>query len=104
MSDMPDYDLIIDASGVVVVACPLLLAVVLGLPSLLDRKLAEEATTRLVQAATVVGLLAAVGVLASMLVARARGTSRSSWANWVVIPHATTSRSSSSSTGCRSRS
>ena len=87
MSEMPEYDEIIRGFGVVVVACPLLLTVALGLPSLLGRRVSERATTRLVFAATVVGLLAAVVVLVSMLVLGTRLVSIE-LGNWVVIPHA----------------
>ena len=53
--------------GVVVVAAPLLLTLLLGVSSLLDRKLAEDTTTRAVQVAVISGLLAAVAILIAML-------------------------------------
>ncbi len=55
----------------VVVGGPLVLTVVLGVSSLVDRPLDEERSTRLVQAAIVSGLLSAIAVLTLML---ARGT------------------------------
>ena len=53
--------------GVIVVLCPVLMTAILGLPSLLDLKLREETATRLVFSTTVIGLLAALLMLASML-------------------------------------
>ena len=38
MSEMPEYDQILRILGVVVVACPLLLTIALGLPSLMGWK------------------------------------------------------------------
>jgi NADH-quinone oxidoreductase subunit L len=84
---MLEHEEIIRALGVVVVACPLLLTIALGLPSLLGRRVSERATTRMVFAATVVGLLAAVVVLVSMLVLGTRLVAIE-LGNWVVIPHA----------------
>jgi len=53
--------------GLVIVGFPLLLTIILGISSLLDWKLTEETTSKLVYAAIVSGLLAAVAVLVSML-------------------------------------
>lgn len=64
---MPETESILRFLGLVVVACPLIVTIVLGVSSLLDRKLAEDTTTRLVYAGTVAGLLAAVAVLVMML-------------------------------------
>jgi NADH-quinone oxidoreductase subunit L len=71
--------------GVVVVAAPFLLTLILGVSSLLDRKLAEETTTRAVQVAVISGLLAAVAVLASMLAMGTRYVAID-LGNWVAIP------------------
>jgi NADH-quinone oxidoreductase subunit L len=71
--------------GVVVVAAPLLLTLLLGVSSLLDRKLAEEATTRAVQVAVISGLLAAVAVLIAMLALGTRHVTID-LGNWVTIP------------------
>ncbi len=71
--------------GVVVVAAPLALMVVLGVSSLLDRKLVEETTARSVQVAVVSGLLAAVVVLGSMLVLGTRHVAID-LGDWVAIP------------------
>jgi NAD(P)H-quinone oxidoreductase subunit 5 len=71
--------------GLVVLAAPVLLLCVLGVSSLLDRRLGEEATGRVCEAAIVTGLLAAVAVLVLML---ARGTRREpiELGEWVAIP------------------
>jgi len=82
---MPDYDHLSVVLGVVVVACPLLLTMVLGVTSLLDRKLAETTTGKLVYAATLPGLLAAVAVLAIMLIVGKHHVAIGPW-DWVLIP------------------
>src|SRR4051812_36106574 len=82
---MPDYQHILTLIGLVVIAGPLLLTVILGVASLLDRAPAEETTARLVYAATVSGFLAAVAVLASMLVLGTRHVAIDLGA-WVIIP------------------
>jgi NADH-quinone oxidoreductase subunit L len=82
---MPDYQHILTWIGLVVIAGPLLLTVILGITSLLDIKLEEETTARLVYAATVSGFLAAVTVLVSMLVLGTRHVAIDLGA-WVIIP------------------
>ena len=72
--------------GLVVVVCPLLLTIILGLSSLVDWKLAEETTAKLVYAAIVSGLLAAVAILVAMLVLGERHIAID-LGNWVMIPH-----------------
>ncbi len=72
--------------GIVVVASPFAATIILGISSLLDRKLSEEATTRLVYATIVAGLLASVGILLSMLVTGTRYIAID-LGNWVAIPH-----------------
>ena len=69
----------------VVIAAPLLLMLILGVCSLLDRKLSERTTTMILQAGTVTGLLAALAVLASMLIAGTRHVPIE-LGDWVVIP------------------
>jgi NAD(P)H-quinone oxidoreductase subunit 5 len=64
---MPDIEQLMAYLGVIVVATPVLLLAVLGVSSLLDRRLTERACTRAIQAAVMSGLLAAVAVLALML-------------------------------------
>jgi NADH-quinone oxidoreductase subunit L len=83
---MQDYQQFLTSIGLVVIAGPLLLTVILGVASLLDRKPDEETTARLVYAATVSGFLAAVAVLASMLVLGTRHVAIDLGA-WVIIPH-----------------
>jgi NAD(P)H-quinone oxidoreductase subunit 5 len=53
--------------GATVLIAPAMLLVILGVSTLLDRRLSERTVSRLTQAAVVVGLLAAIGVLALML-------------------------------------
>jgi NAD(P)H-quinone oxidoreductase subunit 5 len=60
--------------------------VVLGISSLLDWRLAEETTSKMVYAATVTGLLAAVVVLVEMLIQGRRHVTID-LGYWVVIPH-----------------
>ena len=71
--------------GIVVIAAPFLLAVVLGVSSLLNRRLSERTTTAMLQAGTVAGLLAALAVLSTMLVLGKRHVPIE-LGDWVVIP------------------
>jgi NAD(P)H-quinone oxidoreductase subunit 5 len=83
---MLDHTSLIMLLGLIALAAPVLLLCVLGLSSLLDRRLSEQATSRACQAAIVTGLAASVGVLALMLL---HGTRHESIevGEWVVIPH-----------------
>lgn len=58
--------------GLLVVVCPLLATVVLGVSSLMSWRLSESSTTKLVYGAMVTGLLAALIVLATMLISGTR--------------------------------
>ena len=71
--------------GLIVVAAPSVLVAALGLASLVGRPLSERMTSRLVQIAIVVGLLAASGVLVLML---AQGTRHVpiEFGHWASIP------------------
>jgi NAD(P)H-quinone oxidoreductase subunit 5 len=71
--------------GAIVIAAPFLLALVLGITSLLDRKLAEQTTTKILQTGTIAGLLAALAVLVAMLVLGTRHVPIE-LGDWVVIP------------------
>ena len=71
--------------GVVAVAAPFLLTVMLGLSSMLDRRPAEQALVRWVQAAVVSGLLASIAVLAGMLILGTRHVAIP-MGDWVAIP------------------
>jgi len=71
--------------GYLVVAAPLMLLVVLGLSSLLNRRRSERATGRLTQVAVIVGLLSSVMILALMLAWGMRHVSIEI-GRWVVIP------------------
>jgi len=53
--------------GLIVVGCPALLVVVLGVASIIDRPLSERWSSRLVQVAMVGGLLASIAILVMML-------------------------------------
>src|SRR5690242_17018190 len=83
---MLQYHYILELLGLIVIASPLLLTVILGLSSLVDWKLAEETTTKLVYVAIVSGLLTSVAVLVSMLVLGTRHVPIVV-GDWVVIPH-----------------
>jgi NADH-quinone oxidoreductase subunit L len=71
--------------GIVVVACPSMLTMALGLSSLMGRALPEAQTTRYIYLSIVSGLTAAVAVLAVMLVTGTRHIPID-LGNWVVIP------------------
>ena len=71
--------------GLVVVAAPFLLTVMLGISSLLDRRPSERTMVRWVQTAVVSGLLAAVVVLIAMLALGTRHVAID-LGNWVAIP------------------
>jgi NAD(P)H-quinone oxidoreductase subunit 5 len=83
---MPDNQHLLMFLGLVVVASPFLLTVVLGVSSLLDWKLAEETTTRLITTAITSGLLAAIAVLLALLTQGTRHVAID-LGNWVDIPH-----------------
>lgn len=83
---MAEYEHLLKLLGLVVVANPLLLTVILGVSSLLDWKLAEETTTRFVYTAIVSGLFAAILVLVIMLVTGTRHVPIP-LGYWVSIPH-----------------
>ena len=72
--------------GLIVIAAPVVMCVVLGGATLINRKLSEEATGRLAQVTIVIGLMAALVVLTLMLV---NGTRHESieLGEWVVLPH-----------------
>lgn len=82
---MPAAETVLTLLGMIVIIAPLAMTVVLGVTSLIDRKLTEQQTTRVVQAGTVGGLLAAVGVLVGMLI-RGSHNAPVELGNWVVIP------------------
>jgi NADH-quinone oxidoreductase subunit L len=82
---MLDHRSLIVLLGLIVLAAPTLLVCVLGLSSLLDRRLGETATSRLCQGMIGTGLLAAVGVLALMLLGGTR-SEPVELGEWVVIP------------------
>ena len=67
LSDMPDLNILLTFLGSGVLIAPVLLVALLALPSLAGRPLPERAINSLVQITMILGLLAAVGVLALML-------------------------------------
>ena len=83
---MPVHPTFLTFLGVIVVGSPLLLTLVLGISSIIDRKLTEETTARLVYAAIVSGLLAAMAVLGAMIVLGTRHIGID-LGHWVEIPH-----------------
>jgi NAD(P)H-quinone oxidoreductase subunit 5 len=64
---MIDHKTLITALGLLVIGTPVALLCVLGVVSLLERRLSEATTGRACQAAIIPGLLAAVGILVLML-------------------------------------
>jgi NADH-quinone oxidoreductase subunit L len=86
LGNMFDHASLITFLGLTAVAAPVLLFCLLGVSSLLDRRLSEQATGRACQAAIVTGLLASLGVLALMLL---HGTRHEpiEVGEWVSIPH-----------------
>lgn len=72
--------------GLMVLLAPVLLLAVLGAASLIERPLSERATNRLVRLTMAVGLFAASGVLALMLVEGTRHVTVLS-AEWIGVPH-----------------
>jgi NADH-quinone oxidoreductase subunit L len=80
-----DHGSLIEALGLIAIAMPVVLLALLGVSSLLDRPLSEDATGKACQVAIATGLLAAVGVLVLMLFAGTRHESIE-LGEWVVIP------------------
>src|SRR5207244_1887873 len=83
--NMFDHASLIHLLGLIVLASPLLLLCVLGIASLLNRPLSEEATGTICQATIITGLLASLTVLALMLI---HGTRHEAieLGEWVAIP------------------
>jgi NAD(P)H-quinone oxidoreductase subunit 5 len=72
--------------GLVVLAAPAALVMVLGLTSLVNRPLHEASIARLVQSATVIGLATSAAILAIMLIDGTRHLPIE-LGHWVAIPH-----------------
>jgi NAD(P)H-quinone oxidoreductase subunit 5 len=83
---MPDLDSITRILGIIVIAVPTALMMFLGLASLLNRKLSESTIVKVSQMAIVIGLAAAVSVLAVMLIEDTQHVAVD-LGNWVAIPH-----------------
>jgi NADH-quinone oxidoreductase subunit L len=82
---MFDHASLITVFGLVVFVAPVLLLGVLAISSLLDRRLSEQAIGRCCQLSMVVGLCAAVAILAIMLLDGTRHETLE-LGQWVVIP------------------
>jgi NAD(P)H-quinone oxidoreductase subunit 5 len=83
---MVTIDHVLSVLGIVVISSPLSLVLVLGINSLLDRRLSERTTTAILQAGTVTGLLASLAVLLTMLALGTRHVPVE-LGNWVVVGH-----------------
>lgn len=83
---MFDHAWYIALLGLLTLTSPLLLLCILGLCSLVGRRLSEEATTKVCTWAMLAGLVSSLGVLALMLL---HGTRQEpiELGDWVVIPH-----------------
>jgi NAD(P)H-quinone oxidoreductase subunit 5 len=75
-----------NASGLIVLLAPVLLLVVLGGSSLIERPLSERAASRVVRLTMATGLLAALGVLIVMLFKGERDVTVLS-VDWIAVPH-----------------
>jgi NADH-quinone oxidoreductase subunit L len=82
---MLDTQRALELLGIVVVAGPLAVTAILGISSLMNWKLAEETTAKLVQVAIVTGLLVSVVILGGMLALGTRHVAVD-LGDWVVIP------------------
>jgi NAD(P)H-quinone oxidoreductase subunit 5 len=88
---MPSFEQVSIALGLVVFASPLLLTFMMGISLLLDLKVAEEKTTKLIYVAIVSGLVSSVAILASMLLQGTRHIPIE-LGDWVELPlHANSS-------------
>lgn len=83
---MPYHDQIVRLLGIITVASPTLLVVVLGLAALADRPLSERAVGRWGQGVTVVGLLASLCLLIVMLAFGTR-IEPVDFGTWISVPH-----------------
>lgn len=83
---MPDTAVIASTLSAIVVTSPAALVAALGIPSLLGYRLPERFIDRLCRTAAFLGLLAAIGVLATMLITGERHLVLE-LGNWVAIPH-----------------
>jgi NAD(P)H-quinone oxidoreductase subunit 5 len=83
---MFDHETLIRVLGLIVVAAPIALLVVLGVSSLVGRPLSERATGTWVQGATATGLVGSISILALMLLWGTRHVPLE-LGSWVLIPH-----------------
>src|SRR5688572_6972308 len=80
-----DHDNLFFLLGVCVVMSPVVLLAAIGLPALAYQPLSEQTTRRFTQAAVVIGLAAAIAILALMLFLGKRHVPIE-FGDWVVIP------------------
>lgn len=83
---MPDHDLIVRILGIITVASPTVLVVVLGLAALVDRPWSERAIGRWGQCVTVTGLLSSVCLLIVMLAFGTR-IEPVDFGTWISVPN-----------------
>lgn len=83
---MTDPVALMNVLGLVVVIAPAALLALLGVSSLIDRKLSEQTISRCVYATILVGFISAVGMLILMLSTGTRHVIVE-LGDWVVIPH-----------------
>jgi NADH-quinone oxidoreductase subunit L len=83
---MTDHEALLQILALIVIAAPVALLAVLGISSLLDRKLTERRTSRLCLVSTLVGLAAAFVILVLMLVLGTRHVTLE-LGDWVVVEH-----------------
>jgi len=80
-----NHGTLIEALGLITITMPVLLLALLGVSSLLDRPLSENATGKACQGAIAIGLVAAIAILVLMLAAGTRHESIE-LGEWVIIP------------------
>jgi NAD(P)H-quinone oxidoreductase subunit 5 len=83
---MWDVETTLTVLGIAAVTTPVALLALLGVPSLVGSKLGERAATRAGQAATVVGLLATIAILALMLATDRRHVAIR-LGDWIAVSH-----------------
>ncbi len=82
---MIDLEFLYLLLGIATVASPLMLLLVLGVPSLVGRPLSERSIIRLIYGAVMIGLTASVGILLTMLISGDRNVPIE-LGNWISIP------------------
>lgn len=83
---MFDHSSVIAVLGLIAIGAPVLLLAILGILSLLDRKLGERAIGKICQAANITGLVSSVAILVVMLIFGEHYESIE-LGEWIVIPN-----------------